>query len=75
LARGKQELERLSGQQKLFVFQKDTLVEQVVDGLQNGSIRTIGSELIFGKLYDHIGFNAIGRSFSVIWWLLGWLIR
>ena len=27
--------------------------------LQNASIRTVGPEIIFGKIYDHIGFSAI----------------
>lgn len=56
---GKQELERLGGQPKLFISEKDTMVEQIFDSLENASIQTIGPELIFGKLYDHIGFKAI----------------
>ncbi len=56
---GKQEIERLSAQSKLFVSDSDTLVEQVFDTLENANIRTIGPELIFGKIYDHIGFGAI----------------
>jgi transposase len=56
---GKQELEKLSAQSKLFVSEHDTLVEQVVNSLENASIRTVGPEIIFGKIYDHIGFEAI----------------
>src|SRR6266498_1503787 len=56
---GKQELERLSAQPKLFVSENDTIVEQVFDSLKNASIRTAGPEIIFGKIYDHIGFNTI----------------
>lgn len=56
---GKQELERLQGQSKLFVSHTDTIIEQVFDNLQNTSIRTVGPEIIFGKIYDHIGFDAI----------------
>ena len=59
---GTQELERLQGQTKLFVSQTDTLIEQVFDNLQNTSIRTVGPEIIFGKIYDHIGFNSIGED-------------
>ncbi len=29
--------------------------------LSNSHIRTVGPELIFGKIYDHIGFGAIGE--------------
>ena len=56
---GKQELARLSAQPQLFVSQNDTIVEQVFDSLENASIRTVGPELIFGKIYDFIGFGAI----------------
>ncbi|HLF44897.1 MAG TPA: hypothetical protein VI548_00625 [Chitinophagaceae bacterium] len=49
----------LGGQSKLFVSENDTLVEQVFENLQNASIRTAGSELIFGKIYNYIGFGAI----------------
>ena len=56
---GKQELERLGAQPKLFVSENDVIVEKVFDSLKNASIRTIGPEIIFGKLYDHIGFDEI----------------
>lgn len=56
---GKQELERLSNQPKLFSSEKDILVDQVFDSIKNANIRTVGPEIIFGKIYDHIGFNAI----------------
>jgi transposase/ribosome-associated protein YbcJ (S4-like RNA binding protein) len=56
---GKQELTRLGGQPKLFVSENDVTVEKVFDSLKNASIRTVGPEIIFGKLYDHIGFGAI----------------
>ena len=56
---GRQELDRLKIQGELFVFEQDLLVEQVFESLMNKNIRTIGPELVFGKIYDHIGFNAI----------------
>lgn len=56
---GKQEMERLSNQPKLFISASDTIVEQVFSTLHNSSIQTIGPELIFGKIYDNIGFDAI----------------
>lgn len=55
----KQELERISAQPKLFVSETDTVINQVFDSLQNASIKTVGPEIIFGKVYDHIGFNSI----------------
>src|SRR5258708_11669404 len=59
---GKQELDRMSNQPKLFVSESDTVVEQVFDSLKNTNIRTVGPEIIFGKIYDHIGFNEIGED-------------
>lgn len=59
---GKQEIARLSAQPALFVSEKDRFVEEVFDALQNASVRTVGPEIIFGKIYDHIGFNCIEES-------------
>jgi len=54
-----QEIERLSFQSKLFISESDTIVEQVFLSLGNASIKTVGPEIIFGKIYDSIGFNLI----------------
>lgn len=60
----KQEIERLSGNQhKLFGFESDSIIEQAFDILNNSNIRTLGPEIIFGKIYDVIGFNAIEDEF------------
>lgn len=60
----KQEIERLSGNQhKLFGFENDAIVEQAFAVLNNANIRTLGPEIIFGKIYDFIGFNAIDDEF------------
>ena len=59
---GKQEIERLSNQPGLFVLENDLQVEQVFSNLSNASIRTVGPEIIFGKLYDTIGFNSINEE-------------
>jgi len=55
----KQEIERLKAQGELFVSQSDTMVEQAFELLGNASIRTVGPEIIFGKIYDSIGFDGI----------------
>ena len=54
-----EELDRLSTQTKLFVSQKDASIEAIFEILGNSNIRTVGPELIFGKIYDYIGFNQI----------------
>ena len=56
---GKQELERLSMQGQLFISETDTIIDSIFDALSNSSIRVVGPELIFGKIYDKIGFNEI----------------
>jgi transposase len=49
------------GQQQLFSTQTqtDVAVENFVEELSNASVRTIGPELIFGTLFDRLGFNAV----------------
>ncbi len=60
----KQEIDRLSGNtQKLFGFESDEIIEQAFSVLNNASIRTLGPEIIFGKIYDHIGFGSIKEEF------------
>ena len=59
---GKQEIERLSNQPGLFVLENDLQIEQMFSNLSNASIRTVGPEIIFGKLYDTIGFNSINEE-------------
>lgn len=54
-----QELEKLSKPKELFLSEKDKAIEQAFSVLQNSSIRTIGPELILGKIFDSIGFNAV----------------
>jgi transposase len=56
---GKQEIERLTAQSRLFVSENDTIVEQVFSAMSNASIRTVGPELVFGKIYDSIGFGVL----------------
>lgn len=57
-----QEIERLSEPLSLFSSENDILVEKVFESLQNSSIQTVGPELVFGKIYDSIGFNQIGQE-------------
>jgi transposase len=59
---GKQEIERLSMQPKLFVSELDVVVEEIFSNINNAQIRTIGPELIFGKIYDFIGYGQINED-------------
>lgn len=58
----KQEIEKLSLQPKLFESEYDAAVDKVFSSLHNASIRTLGPEIIFGKIYDHIGFGVINED-------------
>jgi transposase len=58
----KQEIDKLTAQPRLFISESDAVIEQVFAVLNNANIRTLGPEIIFGKIYDSIGFGAIGES-------------
>ena len=54
-SQAKTQLAQLTGtQNSLFMSAKDDFVEQAMQTLSNSSIRTVGSELVFGKIYDYI---------------------
>ena len=55
-------IEERSKQPKLFVSENDLIVEQVFSSVNNADVRTIGPEIIFGKIYDHIGFAAVEQD-------------
>lgn len=56
---GYQEIEKITGQNNLFLSDKDALTEETLLNISNSDIRTVGPELIFGKIYNHIGFQQI----------------
>jgi transposase len=58
---GKLFIARRHGQYDLFPeSQRDSaVILDFVDTLSNASIRTVGPELVFGRLFDEIGFNEI----------------
>ena len=58
----KQQINELHQQLMLFPSQNDEVVDQVFATLTNSSIRTVGPELIFGRIFDFIGFNKIDNE-------------
>ena len=58
---GKAFIARQSGQFSLFPRDEhdNAIVLDFVSTLQNASVRTVGPELVFGRLFDAIGFDAI----------------
>lgn len=55
-------MERLKAQGSFFVSENDVLAEQLFAAMDNASIKTIGPEIIFGKIYDSIGFGAVDED-------------
>ena len=55
----KLEIKKLTGQQELFFSEQDRAIISAFNSLNNSNIRTVGPELIFGRIYDYIGLNTI----------------
>ena len=62
IEQGKQEIKKIEGQQSLFVHEKDAWIEGFVSNLSNQQIRSIGPELIVGRIYDFIGYNKVNQD-------------
>ncbi len=58
----KQEIKKVEQQHELFYSKEDSLADSLFEALSNASIRTLGPEIIFGKIYDFIGFNQINED-------------
>ena len=58
----------MQAQSSLFIFSHDALIEGFVNQLENAQIRTVGPELVFGKIYD-----AIERGVGIIQLSREWL--
>jgi hypothetical protein len=59
----KEQLKVLSGADNtLFLSEKDSAVEQVIQSLSNSSVSAVGPEFVFGRIYDFIGFGAIRKA-------------
>ena len=57
--RARQELQQLESNRSLFLDQDDIKLESFLSSLDNSSVQVIGPELVFGKIYDSIGFNQV----------------
>lgn len=57
-----QEIGRLSEPQSLFPSETDEMIRSVLSSLNNSNIQTVGPEIIYGKIFDHIGFNEVGED-------------
>jgi len=57
--RARQELQLFEGSRSLFVNEEDAKLRSYLGVMKNSQVQVIGPELIFGKIYDSIGFNQI----------------
>lgn len=62
LSKGRQEIRRMSGQVELFPNINEALIEAALSQLSNSSIRTLGPEVVFGRIFDSIGFGSLGQD-------------
>ena len=58
----RQEIESIEQQPSLFPSNQEEQIEKAFSLLSNSSIRTVGPELVFGKIYDYVGFNVINED-------------
>lgn len=57
--RAQQELKQIKGARSLFINHEDIKLKSYLSTLKNSHVQVIGPELIFGRIYDSIGFNQI----------------
>lgn len=57
--KAQQAIEELSKQPKLFSSELDLAVDKAFASVSNADLQTIGPEIVFGRIYDSIGFNKI----------------
>jgi transposase len=57
-----QEIRKLTNQSPLFHSERDELVEEVFASLTNSNVQTIGPELVYGKIFDYIGFSRVNNE-------------
>lgn len=54
-----QEINCIKRQLNLFEDKEDILIERFTDTISNSQIEVIGPELVFGRIFDYIGYGAI----------------
>jgi hypothetical protein len=59
LHQARHEVSKIQSQSSLFFSEEDARIEGFLRLLDNSTIQVIGPELVFGKIYDAIGFGAI----------------
>jgi transposase len=62
MQRAQQELRQISGAGSLFIQKQDTFIESYLSSLSNGQVQVIGPELIFGTIFNAIGFDKVNEG-------------
>lgn len=62
VSKAQQEIQILSKQRSIFVSVQDASIESFISELSNAQIRTMGPELVFGRIYDYIGYGKIDKE-------------
>jgi hypothetical protein len=52
-------LRQVKGNLELFVDEEEAVFDSILSGLSNHQIQVVGPELIYGSLFDKIGYNQI----------------
>lgn len=60
--KAKQYIQEKEGTINLFINKDDALIESYLSSLKNTQIQVIGPELIFGRIYDSIGFGKLKET-------------
>ena len=58
----KTEKSQLESQESMFIFEIDSMLMEFISNISNSQVKTIGPELVFGKIYDKIGYNKIPNN-------------
>lgn len=56
------EINKIKSQLNLFPNEKDIFLENFIETISNSQIEVIGPELVFGKIFDYIGYGVIGEK-------------
>lgn len=57
--RARQRIFQMQGSMELFAHQEDEHLVDFISSLSNDQVQVIGPELIFGRIFDHIGFDVV----------------
>jgi hypothetical protein len=61
-SKGEQRILEIQGKRSLFMSDLDYGISNLISSLSNSTVQTIGPELIFGQLYDAVGYNYVDND-------------